>query len=153
MAYRLFPALLLAALPAQGLACALELPEPEPEPEPAQYSEPSYSVGRMADLVWTVVEIGGRPIAREAGLSLEITPVGNVAGHTGCNRFSGAADLDAGTMILGPLAATEMACVPDVMELERRYLDALGTVAGFAVDSDGTLRLMRADGSVAVSLR
>lgn len=113
----------------------------------------SVSVGRIADLIWVPLVIDGQPVPEDAGLSLTIRRDGTVAGTTGCNRFTGTADMDAGELTLALLAVTEMACVePERMAREAAYLAALGEVRGFIVAPEG-LWLRRADGSVALCLR
>ena len=113
----------------------------------------SISVGRLADRVWVPVVIGGKPVPKGADLWLTVAFDGAVEGYTGCNRFTGTADLDAGELVLGPIAVTEMACAePGRMEQEAAFLKALGEVRGFVV-APGGLWLSRVDGSVAVCLR
>jgi heat shock protein HslJ len=55
---------------------------------------------------------------------------GRVAGRGGCNQYTGPftvkdASLDA---VTGPMVSTKMACAPPAMEVEDRYLAALGGV-------------------------
>lgn len=112
----------------------------------------SVSVGRIADLIWVPLLLDGQPVPSEAGLWLQVAFDGRVEGGTGCNRFTGQADLDAGVMQFGPLAVTEMACAePAAMEREAAYLKGLGEVQGFVVSAKG-LWLTREDGSVAMCL-
>jgi heat shock protein HslJ len=110
------------------------------------------SVGRITDRTWEPVLIDGVVVPESAGLTLTVSFEGQVEGTTGCNRFTGTADPDAGWMQLGPLAVTEMACAePDRMEREAAWLKALGEARGFVVSPEG-LWLMREDGSAAVCL-
>lgn len=110
----------------------------------------SISVGRIADLVWSVREVNGRPVAEGAWLT--VTPDGALSGNTGCNRMTGSADLDAGVMEFGPLSVTEMACGADRMDLEAVVLTALPEVRWFAVGQDGMLYLQRQDGATVMCL-
>jgi len=143
-----FPALavILSLLPLAALACT--------DPEPPSFDEgSSISVGRMADVDWVVRVVDGVPVPEGAGMSLMVRFDGQVEGQTGCNRFTGTADLDAGWVAFGPLAATEMACAdPAGMERETAFLKALGEVEGFLVTPSGDLYLRRKDGSTAVCL-
>ena len=147
---RLLPLTLAATLalhPALALAC---------DPPPVFDGDPgtgvSVSVGRIADVIWVPLEIDGVPVPEGAGLALSVSFDGKVEGTTGCNRFTGTAEMDAGTLILGPLAVTEMACLdPVAMEREAVWLKALGEARGFVVSPEG-LWLRREDGSVAVCL-
>jgi heat shock protein HslJ len=140
-------AVALTLHPALALAC-----DPPPVFDGAPGTGVSISVGRIADVIWVPLEIEGVAVPEGAGLALEISPDGRVKGTTGCNRFSGSADLDAGMVQFGPLAVTEMACVePDRMEREAAWLKALGEVRGFVAAPEG-LWLRREDGSVAACL-
>lgn len=112
----------------------------------------SVSVGRVADLIWVPQVIDGVAVPEGSELWLKVAFDGAVEGGTGCNRFTGTADLDAGVMQFGPLAVTEMACVdPGRMEREAAYLQALTEVRWFVAAPAG-LWLTREDGSVAVCL-
>lgn len=147
---RLLPLILAATLalqPALALAC---------DPPPVFDGDPStgvsVSVGRIADVIWVPLEIDGVPVPEGAGPALTVHFDGKVEGTTGCNRFTGTAEMDAGTLILGPLAVTEMACMePEKMEREAAWLKALGEVRGFVVSPKG-LWLTREDGSVAACM-
>ncbi|WP_137110547.1 META domain-containing protein [Rhodobacter sp. SY28-1] len=145
---RLSLAIAVALCPNFALACGPTPPVFDGDPETGV----SISVGRIADRVWEPTWIDGVAVPDGAGLSLSVSFEGRVEGTTGCNRFTGTADLDAGTLQLGPLAVTEMACVePDRMEREAAWLQALVEARGFVVSPAG-LWLMREDGSVAACL-
>lgn len=112
----------------------------------------SISVGRIADLIWVPKHIDGQPVPEDAGLSLTVTFDGKVSGTTGCNRFTGTADLDAAVIQFSPLAVTEMACAdPAAMEREAAYLKALAEVRWFIASPEG-LWLQREDNTVAMCL-
>jgi heat shock protein HslJ len=137
----------LSLQPTLALACD---PPPVFDGDPA--TGVSVSVGRIADLIWVPLEIDGVAVPEGAGLALSVSFDGKVEGTTGCNRFTGTAEMDAGTLILGPLAVSEMACVePEKMDREAAWLKALGEVRWFVVSPEG-LWLRREDGSVAVCL-
>ena len=96
--------------------------------------------------VWTVTEVAGRAVAADAGVTLELAQ-GRIAGRSGCNRFTGSAELTAaspvaGMLALGPLAGTRMMCPPAVMALEGQVLGALARVEGWRIGRDGTLALV-----------
>lgn len=147
---RLLPLALAVTMtlqPALALACG---PPPVFDGDPADGV--SISVGRIADVIWVPLEIDGVAVPEGAGVSLEISFDGRVEGTTGCNRFTGRAEMDAGVLEIGPLAVTEMACLePERMEREAAWLQALGEVRGFVASPEG-LWLRREDGSVAVCL-
>ena len=147
---KLLPLALVATLilhPALALACG-----PPPVFDGNPETGVSISVGRIAEVIWVPLEIDGVVVPEGAGLSLELAPDGAVKGTTGCNRFAGTADLDAGVIQLGGLAVTEMACLePERMQRETAWLKALGEVRQFVAAPEG-LWLMREDGSVAACL-
>jgi putative lipoprotein len=47
---------------------------------------------------------------------------GKVGGHSGCNRFTGTYTQKDDELTIGPLASTRMACQPEVMEREQKFL-------------------------------
>ena len=68
------------------------------------------------------------------------------AGSTGCNRFTGPYSLDGGSLEIGTLASTRMACAPPADAVERAYLSALARVAGWRFDG-AELVLLDGDGA------
>jgi heat shock protein HslJ len=51
-----------------------------------------------------------------------------VGGVSACNHYGGRVEVDGDTVRISELGGTEMGCEPDVMDLEQRYLAALGAV-------------------------
>ena len=148
MPRRLSLYLALALYPGVALACGPTPPAFDGDPATGV----SVSVGRITDRTWEPRLIDGVAVPDGSGLSLTVSFDGRVEGTTGCNRFTGMADMDAGWMLLGPLAVTEMACAePDRMEREAAWLKALVEARGFVVAPEG-LWLIREEGSVAVCL-
>lgn len=142
---------LAASLAGNPALAACEAPAP-PRLDGDPGTGVSVSVGRIADRVWEPRLIAGTAVAQGEGLYLFVSFDGKVEGVGGCNRFSGTAEMDAGVLELGPLAATEMACLdPARMEREAAFLQALSEVRFFVV-APGGLWLTREDGSVAVCL-
>ncbi|MDZ3823644.1 MAG: META domain-containing protein [Pseudoxanthomonas sp.] len=82
------------------------------------------------------------------GPTLEFLADGRVAGHAGCNRFSGQVQwLAADGLRFGPVAATKMACMDArVAEREADFLRRLEAVAAWRRDGDALL-LLAADGN------
>jgi heat shock protein HslJ len=96
---------------------------------------------------------GGEDGPRSAGEAwLEVTPDGEVAGHGGVNRFGSRARTDGERLYLGPVRSTRMAGPPEAMAAETAFLEALGAVATYAVESD-RLELRDQDGAPLVRLR
>lgn len=104
---------------------------------------------------WTLVELGGEAVAAPGRApSLTIDADGGLSGFAGVNRFHGELDaerLRAGAFAAGPLAATRMAGPPEAMELETRFLRALGEADGMRVE--GEALVLTRDGHTLLRLR
>ncbi len=99
---------------------------------------------------WRAVDINGIPVS---GGPITLRLQDAASGSSGCNSYSGAFRLTSRQGIeFGPLAVTRMACAPEVMDQESRYLSILRGVSGYSFYSDGSLSLISADGR-AVRLR
>lgn len=100
---------------------------------------------------WRLVEVDGQPVsapadsARAPGLTL-LADGHKVQGSAGCNRMMGSYQLSGTSLKLGRLATTRMAC--PAMELEQRYLKALGATTRYEI-AGGSLTLFDPDGPVA----
>jgi heat shock protein HslJ len=116
---------------------AMDLPAPADNGDPVA----------VYDRRWMLEDIGGAGVIDNLESPVQFNPIGTVSGHAGCNRFSGSAALGAGTLDVGPLAATRRACAAAVMDQEQRFLDALARAAAWRIGDDGLLRLADADGS------
>jgi len=113
---------------------------------------PAFAQADVAGTRWRVEEIAGAPAPAADATEFVILPDGRVAGNAGCNRFTGAGAFAQGVMRIGPLAATRMACAPDVMEQERRLLDALAQATRYETRAD-VLALRDAAGVELMRLR
>ncbi len=106
-----------------------------------------------ADLVgatWALEALEGARLAAPATLTFRAD--GRVAGHSGCNRFSGAYSAQASHVRLGPLAATRMACRAPQMIQERAFLAVLERARLFRLEG-GRLSLYDAGGTRVALLR
>jgi heat shock protein HslJ len=74
------------------------------------------------------------PAPEAPEISMIIAEDGSVGGSSGCNRYNGKLDdgPEVGSISAGPFMSTMMACPPEVMELERVFLQRLGNVRGFS---------------------
>jgi heat shock protein HslJ len=63
-----------------------------------------------------------------------------LAGSAGCNRYFGGYEVEGEELSVGMIGSTMMACAPEVMEMEARYLAALGATESFRLQ-DGQLVL------------
>jgi heat shock protein HslJ len=70
---------------------------------------------------------------------------GRISGSTGCNQFGGSATFGEGTVEVGDLVATKMACDPAVMDQESFVFEVLDAAATWEI-AGTTLRIAAADG-------
>jgi putative lipoprotein len=92
----------------------------------------------LVDRDWALAALGEPagpigPAARPPTLRLD-SKEARASGFAGCNRFSGGYELAGARLTLGPLLSTKMACERG-MDVERRYLDALGKVDAWRVEA------------------
>ena len=105
----------------------------------------SVSVAELAGTEWSLLSLGDRP--RPAGVRAPtlVFDGTRVSGFAGCNRYTGTiTERTPGTVTVGPLATTNMACAPAVMEIEDQYLAALAKVSRYSLVA-GRLQLIRMD--------
>lgn len=60
----------------------------------------------------------------------------SATGRTGCNHMSGSYERNGDALKFGPLITTKMAC-PDRMDLEQRFLAALGATERWKITGNG----------------
>lgn len=96
-------------------------------------------------------QLAGAPAGVPAQTISFLEP-GRVSGHGGCNRYSGAIESDGtGSLRIGPVAATKMACLDEVrMHAESRYFAILEQVRGYAFVNDDHLRLLGENGQILI---
>ncbi len=82
---------------------------------------------------WSLVSLGGAPMAADSGITATFGEDGTVTGSGGCNRYTGPYTTDGESLTVGPLASTRMSCGQVADDLERTYLGALETAFGFAI--------------------
>jgi heat shock protein HslJ len=107
-----------------------------------------YDVARLEGSHWALAS------ARDATLPLGVVPTagfheGIVRGFTGCNQYSAPYSVDGGSLDIGDVASTRMACEAPRDGVERAYVRALGRVLTWHRDgeqlvlSDGEGELLR----------
>lgn len=112
-------------------------------------SHASASTATLQNTYWKLmrlgdVEVNVAPERREPHFVLHAE--GNrVAGHGGCNGFTGSYSLSNDTLSFSQLAGTMMACDRG-MEYEQAFHDALGRAATWRIDGE-TLELFDANGA------
>ena len=67
---------------------------------------------------------------------------GRFRGFSGCNSFSGGAEVGNGSLMLTDLESETQACDPPVNELENAYTDALPLMTEFGLEADGRRLVM-----------
>lgn len=112
-------------------------------------------VHRVADAVspagnWLAEDIRGGGVIDRVQTVLEIAQDGTVSGTGGCNRMAGSARIGGDTIAFGPLAATQMACPPAIMDQEARFFAALDAVRGWRIDEARQKLELLDDGGAAV---
>jgi putative lipoprotein len=106
----------------------------------------------IAGIPWQVSEIGGRLLVVEDAPTLVFDAEGNFAMYGGCNRFTGTAEISAGTISFpGAFAGTRRMCPEPRMTLEQTMVDAVGTVTGY-VRNGSLLSLTNAAGVTVLRL-
>ncbi len=117
--------------------------------------------GSLVGGPWAVEDLNGGGIFASAGLELtfdaeplpekpEFKPPiprsGQISGRSGCNRLTGSWFQQGGTVRIGPLAGTRMACPPAIVQLETKFLSTLGAVSAVRFDASGAAFLATPDG-------
>lgn len=58
----------------------------------------------------------------------------SISGVSGCNQYNASYEASGEQISFGPIAGTQMACEPEVMAVEARYLELLGTIATYEIE-------------------
>lgn len=98
---------------------------------------------------WLATEIGGVGVADGVETTLEIRPDGRIAGAGGCNGYGAKATFGTGTVAVGPLISTRMACPGPAMDQQARFEAALAGASRWRIEAR-TLTFAAADGRVLV---
>lgn len=126
-------ALLYAVL---GLALAIVV---WPTEEPRAFSG-------LAGSEWRVVEVGGRKVGGAGSVRFTHT---SVRGRTACNAYFGAFRETQGTIEIGGLNETRMACGSGAED--RSFLDSLARARSYRIDGE-TLVLLDTEGKAVLRL-
>lgn len=101
-------------------------------------------VAPLRGTTWRLLALAGetvvlqQPPGRAIELQLSAENL-RLAGSGGCNRLMGGFSLEGETIRFSQLASTRMACSPEVMDLERRYTEALALVRRWSIDKRSLL--------------
>jgi heat shock protein HslJ len=93
---------------------------------------------QLFNTTWRAVEILGRKASFFPGQKIDAHFVlhsgdGRVSGSSGCNNLFGGYRRQPGRLSFSSLGTTRMACMPSIMEQERRFLDAMRTTVSYRI--------------------
>ncbi len=83
---------------------------------------------------WLAEDIRGGGVIDRLQTTLEIGADGTITGSGGCNRMSGKATISGENIKFAPLASTNMACSPAIMDQEGKFFAALMEVRAWRID-------------------
>ncbi len=101
----------------------------------------------VENATWRLTALPGQtlPAGRKREAVTVTFEAGRVHGFSGCNQFTGAYTLKGGSLVLGALAGTMMACPEPAMSVENRFLRLFSGTLGVTLAGDD-LTLRPADG-------
>jgi heat shock protein HslJ len=108
-----------AGLAALVLGCASAPPAPATVEKTVP--GPQYLFGTE----WALRDLAGTPLVENRTPTVAFLEPARISGNASCNRYSGPVELGDGTLKVGELASTRMACTPEVDIQERAFLVAL----------------------------
>ncbi len=111
-------------------------------------SSASAAPSTLTDGPWRVESIDGASVIDNSVTSISFGEDGRITGVAGCNQFSADYSARGGMLQIGVAAVTEKACVPDLGDQERRFLDVFNDINRFSFDAEGALILETDDGRI-----
>jgi putative lipoprotein len=104
-------------------------------------SEAPAPTSNIFDAVWVSEDASG------AGMppTFSVKADGKLFGKGPCNNYFGTAKIGDGTIAIGDVGSTRMACAPDVMDREKAFFEMLRNAASFDIKA-GRLTLRGKDG-------
>lgn len=95
------------------------------------------ALSMLAANEWQLVEIDGQPLQAGIEAPLIVFERASVRGFAGCNRFNATiSESKPGEIAIGAAAGTKMACPPEKMELEDRFLAQLALVNRYTYQAE-----------------
>ena len=94
---------------------------------------------------WQLVSIDGRELETDVTPTLAVSEAGEISGTAVCNSYMGTARIEGSSIVIGPLATTQVACSGAAGVLERQFLAALDEANAWAIDGSGRLVLEGGD--------
>lgn len=105
------------------------------------------SAPSIEGIVWRAEDIGGGGIIDRSRATLTFGADGRISGRASCNDYSASYALDRGALSLtSALAVTQRACVPSLMDQERRFLAILAAARQIELLPTGALLLSIPEG-------
>ncbi len=98
---------------------------------------------------WKPITLNGKNVPADSAALVQFGDDGQVAGHGGCNNFTGKYSTHKKTITIGPLAATRKACVEPVMNLEIMLFQVLDGSRSFQRNGTDLLLLDDAGAEIA----
>ena len=92
--------------------------------------QPDASAATPADIsipAWRPTHLGEMRLENDSEMFIQFEEGRQLRGHGGCNRFSGSYELEDGSLQVGPLRSTRMACPEPAMSFEISFMEALQT--------------------------
>ena len=104
--------------------------------------------GELMRRDWVAQSIDGKAVINPGRVTLAFAD-GRVSGRGGCNLYSGPVEIGRGTLKIGALISTKMACADNgMMQQESVYLNALQSAERYKFGPDGALIVATAAGSI-----
>lgn len=104
--------------------------------------EPEVAPSTLAGTEWVVEAFDFTPLVDDVQRpTLVFDRERGLAGTTSCNRYSAQVTVEGDVLKFGPARVTRMACEPELMKQEQRFLDVLGAVTKYEIRADGWLVL------------
>jgi heat shock protein HslJ len=108
---------------------------------------PAASVQVLQSTAWWVEDIGGTGVIDASHTTLDFSRAGQVAGDSGCNRYTARAQVGEGTITFGTPGGTRMMCPPAIMNQEAAFYEAITNAASWEIAETGLLYLRDAGGN------
>ncbi len=104
--------------------------------------------GELMRQDWVAQSIAGKAVINPGRVTLAFAD-GRVSGRSGCNLYSGPTEIGRGTLKIGALISTKMACAESgMMRQESAYLNALQSAERYKFGPDGALTIETGTGAI-----
>lgn len=102
----------------------------------------------LTQVDWVAETINGKSVIEPRRVTLSFSE-GRVSGRGGCNQYAGPVEFGQGTIKVGSLISTKMACLADgVMQQESAYLTTLAAARSYANQNNRLVISTSAGGSL-----